>query len=182
MLLSSCSYGHLEVTAVLLKHGASSQVADLWKVTPLHESAAKGKFEICKLLLKHGADPTKKNRDGAIPLDLVKERDSDVADLLRGDSAILELAKKGNLERLRKLITPENVNCRDPQGRNSTPLHLAGNSSSLSSFFLHKVFFLAGYNHYEIAEFLLENGSDPNAVDKGGLIGEFIRRSDLLIN
>ncbi len=122
----SCSYGHLDVTAVLLKSGASPQVADLWKVTPLHESAAKGKFEICKLLLKYGADPNKKNRDGAIPLDLVKERDSDIADLLRGDSAILELAKKGNLERLRKLIKPENVNCRDPQGRNSTPLHLAG--------------------------------------------------------
>ena len=111
-----------------MTNGASSQVADLWKVTPLHESAAKGKFEICKLLLKHGADPNKKNRDGAIPLDLVKERDSDVADLLRGDSAILELAKKGNLERLRKLITPENVNCRDPLGRNSTPLHLSGKS------------------------------------------------------
>ena len=122
----SCSYGHLEVTGLLLKHGASPQVADLWKVTPLHESAAKGKFEICKLLLKSGADSTKKNRDGATPLDLVKERDSDVADLLRGESAILELAKKGNLERLRRLITSENVNCRDPQGRNSTPLHLAG--------------------------------------------------------
>ncbi|UJR37371.1 hypothetical protein I4U23_030079 [Adineta vaga] len=152
-LHNSCSYGHLEVTALLLKSDASPQTADLWKVTPLHESAAKGKFEICKLLLKYGADPNKKNRDGAIPLDLVKERDSDVADLLRGDSAILELAKKGNLERLRKLVTPENVNCRDLQGRNSTSLHLA-----------------AGYNHYEIAQFLLENGCDPNAVDKGGLI------------
>ncbi|CAF3884191.1 unnamed protein product, partial [Adineta steineri] len=152
-LHNSCSYGHFEVTALLLKHGASPQIADLWKVTPLHESAAKGKFEICKLLMKYGADTNKKNRDGAIPLDLVKERDSDVADLLRGDSAILDLAKKGNLERLRKLITSENVNCRDPLGRNSTPLHLA-----------------AGYNHYEIAQFLLENGSDPNAVDKGGLI------------
>ncbi|CAF0734042.1 unnamed protein product [Rotaria sordida] len=152
-LHNSCSYGHLEVTALLLNNGASSQITDLWKVTPLHESAAKGKFEICKLLIKYGADLNKKNRDGAIPLDLVKERDSDVADLLRGDSAILELAKKGNLERLRKLLTPENVNCRDPLGRNSTPLHLA-----------------AGYNHYEIAQFLLENGSNPNAVDKGGLI------------
>lgn len=126
VLCCSCSYGHLEVTALLLKHGASPQVTDLWKVTPLHESAAKGKFEICKLLIQHGADINKKNRDGATPLDLVKERDSDVADLLRSDSAILELAKKGNLERLRKLITPENVNCRDPLGRNSTPLHLAG--------------------------------------------------------
>ncbi|CAF1195201.1 unnamed protein product [Adineta ricciae] len=152
-LHNSCSYGHFEVTALLLNSGASPQTTDLWKVTPLHESAIKGKFEICKLLLKHGADPNKKNRDGATPLDLVKERDSDIADLLRGDSAILELAKKGNLERLRKLITPENVNCRDPQGRNSTPLHLA-----------------AGYNHYEIAQLLLANGCDPNTVDKGGLI------------
>ncbi|CAF4995851.1 unnamed protein product, partial [Rotaria socialis] len=25
-------------------------------------------------------------------------------------------------------------------------------------------------NHYEIAQLLLENGSNPNAVDKGGLI------------
>jgi len=35
------------------------------------------------------------------------------------------------------------------------------------------VILLAGYNHYEIAQFLLENGSDPNAVDKGGLRGNF---------
>ena len=40
-----------------------------------------------------------------------------------------------------------------PQGRNSTPLHLA-----------------AGYNNLEVAEFLLENGADVNAQDKGGLI------------
>ena len=39
------------------------------------------------------------------------------------------------------------------QGRNSTPLHLA-----------------AGYNNLEVAEFLLENGADVNAQDKGGLI------------
>jgi hypothetical protein len=37
------------------------------------------------------------------------------------------------------------------------------------------IFFLAGYNHYEIAQFLLENGSDPNTVDKGGLIGKSFR-------
>ena len=65
------------------------------KFTPLHEAAAKGKFDICKLLLKHGADPNKKNRDGHTPLDLVKEGDEDVADLLRGEAALLEAAKKG---------------------------------------------------------------------------------------
>ncbi|KAJ8317508.1 hypothetical protein KUTeg_005412 [Tegillarca granosa] len=145
-LHNACSYGHYEVTELLIKHGACVNVADLWKFTPLHESAAKGKFEICKLLLK-------KNRDGNTPLDLVKDGDQDVADLLRGDAALLEAAKKGNLARVQKLATPENINCRDTQGRNSTPLHLA-----------------AGYNNVEVAEFLLENGADVNAQDKGGLI------------
>lgn len=136
---------------MLIKHGANVNAADLWKFTPLHEAASKGKYEIVKLLLKHGADPLKKNRDGASPLDLV--RDPDVADLLRGNSALLDAAKKGNMVRLQRLVTPENINCRDALGRNSTPLHLA-----------------AGYNNYEVAEYLLENGADVNAQDKGGLI------------
>ena len=54
---------------------------------------------IVKLLLKHGADASKKNRDGHTPLDLVKEGDQDVVDLLRGDSALLDAAKKGNTGR-----------------------------------------------------------------------------------
>ena len=44
-----------------------------------------------------------------------------------GDVALLEASKKGQLARVQKLVTPENINCRDTQGRNSTPLHLAGN-------------------------------------------------------
>lgn len=97
---------------------------DLWKFSPLHESAAKGKYEIVKLLLKHGADPTKKNRDGATALEMV-QGNQEVADLLRGNLALLDAAKKGNLARVQRLVTPENINCRDSQGRNSTPLHLA---------------------------------------------------------
>ncbi|XP_058809611.1 poly [ADP-ribose] polymerase tankyrase-like, partial [Phymastichus coffea] len=152
-LHNACSYGHYEVTELLVKHGASVNVADLWKFTPLHEAAAKGKCEIVRLLLRHGADATKKNRDGATPLDLVREGDQDVADLLRGNSALLDAAKKGNLARVQRLVTQDNINCRDAQGRNSTPLHLA-----------------AGYNNLEVAEFLLERGADVNAQDKGGLI------------
>ena len=136
-----------------MKHGGSGNVCDLWRFTPLHEGAAKGKYEIVKLLLKHGADPSKKNRDGHTAIDLVKEGDQDVLDLLRGDTALLDAAKKGNLVRVQKLLNPENLNCRDSQGRNSTPLHLA-----------------AGYNNLEVADFLLENGADVNAQDKGGLI------------
>lgn len=56
----------------------------------------------------------------------MKDQESDLADLLRGDSALLDGAKKGELSRVKKLLTAENINCRDKQGRNSTPLHLAG--------------------------------------------------------
>ncbi|XP_063290647.1 poly [ADP-ribose] polymerase tankyrase-2 isoform X2 [Pelobates fuscus] len=152
-LHNACSYGHYEVTELLVKHGAVINVADLWKFTPLHEAAAKGKYEICKLLLQHGADSTKKNRDGNTPLDLVKDGDTDIQDLLRGDASLLDAAKKGCLARVKKLCTTENVNCRDTQGRHSAPLHLA-----------------AGYNNLEVAEYLLQNGADVNAQDKGGLI------------
>lgn len=51
-LHNACSYGHYEVTELLVRHGASVNVADLWKFTPLHEAAAKGKYDIVKLLLK----------------------------------------------------------------------------------------------------------------------------------
>ncbi|XP_051523542.1 poly [ADP-ribose] polymerase tankyrase-2 isoform X1 [Myxocyprinus asiaticus] len=152
-LHNACSYGHYEVAELLVIHGAVVNVADLWKFTPLHEAAAKGKYEICKLLLQHGADPTKKNRDGNTPLDLVKDGDTDIQDLLRGDTALLDAAKKGSLARVKKLCTPDNVNCRDTQGRHSTPLHLA-----------------AGYNNLEVAEYLLQQGAEVNPQDKGGLI------------
>ncbi|XP_050815258.1 poly [ADP-ribose] polymerase tankyrase-2 isoform X5 [Gopherus flavomarginatus] len=152
-LHNACSYGHYEVAELLVKHGAVVNVADLWKFTPLHEAAAKGKYEICRLLLQHGADSTKKNRDGNTALDLVKDGDTDIQDLLRGDAALLDAAKKGCLARVKKLCSPDNVNCRDTQGRHSTPLHLA-----------------AGYNNLEVAEYLLQHGADVNAQDKGGLI------------
>jgi len=152
-LHNACSYGHYEVTELLVRAGASVNVSDLWKFTPLHEAAAKGKYDIVKLLLKHGADATKKNRDGHTPLDLVRDGDQDIADLLRGDAALLDAAKKGHLTRVHKLVTSQNINCRDSQGRNSTPLHLA-----------------AGYNNLDVAEYLLEHGADVNAQDKGGLI------------
>ena len=51
-LHNACSFGHYEVTELLLKRGALVNAADLWKFTPLHEAAAKGKYDICKLLLQ----------------------------------------------------------------------------------------------------------------------------------
>ncbi|XP_053623238.1 poly [ADP-ribose] polymerase tankyrase isoform X2 [Plodia interpunctella] len=152
-LHNACSYGHYEVTEALVSAGAGVNAADLWRFTPLHEAAAKGKADIVRLLLKHGADPLRRNRDGLTPLQLVPAADADTADALRGDAALLDAAKRGDLARARKLITPQNVNCRDTHGRNSTPLHLA-----------------AGYNNLEVAEALLAAGAAVSARDKGGLV------------
>ncbi|CAG0903518.1 unnamed protein product [Cyprideis torosa] len=127
----------------------------------LHNACSYGHYEVCEVLVRHGAavnneaDRNRKNRDGKTPLDLVKKGDEEVADLLRGEVALLEASKKGSVSRVKNLITlsPAMINCRDIQGRNSRPLHLA-----------------AGYNNLEVAEYLLENGADVNAQDKGGLI------------
>ena len=66
---------------------------------------------------QHGADVTRKNRDGHSPLDLVRDSDQDVADLLRGDAALLDAAKKGALARVQRLLDGDNINCRDCQVR-----------------------------------------------------------------
>jgi tankyrase len=36
-LHNACSYGHFEVTELLINHGAHVNAMDLWQFTPLHE-------------------------------------------------------------------------------------------------------------------------------------------------
>ena len=100
--------------------------------------------QVIEYKLQHGADVNRRNRDNLTPLDMVKGHDSDIADLLRGDDALLDASKKGDLDRVKKLVTPQNINCRDENGRNSTPLHLAG-MCVLS--YIHVVRILAGNNY-----------------------------------
>ncbi|CAB1318289.1 unnamed protein product [Coregonus sp. 'balchen'] len=160
--------GHLQTCRLLLSYGADASILSLQGFTAsqmgneavqqiLNENVPVRNSDVDYRLLEAAKagdlDTVKKNRDGNTPLDMVKEGDTDIQDLLRGDAALLDAAKKGCLARVQKLCSPENINCRDTQGRNSTPLHLA-----------------AGYNNLEVAEYLLEHGADVNAQDKGGLI------------
>ena len=38
----SASYGHLEICEILISNGASTNSADLWNFSPIHEAASKG--------------------------------------------------------------------------------------------------------------------------------------------
>jgi len=46
-LHNACSYGHFEVTEMLLKAGANVNTMDLWQFTPLHEASSKYRVEVC---------------------------------------------------------------------------------------------------------------------------------------
>ena len=43
---NACSFGHVEVTLLLLRHSADVNARDNWNYTPLHEAAIKGKVEV----------------------------------------------------------------------------------------------------------------------------------------
>ena len=74
-LHNACSYGHFEVTEMLLKAGANVNAMDLWQFTPLHEAASKSRIEVCSLLLSHGADPTLVNCHSKSALDAAPTRE-----------------------------------------------------------------------------------------------------------
>lgn len=79
---------------------------------------------------------------------------------------LLEAAKSGDVDLVCRLILTHQrsakgdgkpptdlINCRDIDGRHSTPLHFA-----------------AGYNRLAVVEVLLKFGADVHAKDKGGLV------------
>lgn len=105
-------------------------------------------------LFQNKADITLKNRDGQSPLSLaIQLDDEDLIDILKGDQSLLDYVKKGNLQRVKKLLNETNKNSRDVSGRHSSGLHLA-----------------AGYNHLDIAEYFLQMNANAEIKDKGGLI------------
>ena len=65
-------------------------------------------------------------------------------------SVSVSLSLSLSLSPPQRLCTLQNVNCRDVEGRQSTPLHFA-----------------AGYNRLAVVELLLQHGADVHAKDKG---------------
>lgn len=125
-LHNSCSYGHFEVSELLIKHGADVNVSDLWQFTPLHEAAAKMRTEVCSLLLAHGADPTLVNCHGKTVLDICPSRELQERILRehRGHQLIDAVLNRFEVNKLKKVVTADSVNFKHPFS-GDTPLHVA---------------------------------------------------------
>ncbi|GIY15533.1 poly polymerase tankyrase-2 [Caerostris extrusa] len=151
------------VTEVFIRKGASLNEKNKEFLTPLHVAADKSHFDVLDVLLKHGA---KVNTLDALDKQLctgytaAQVANESVQKLLSEPTNVgmdieyqlLEAAKAGDTEVVKRILATHLpvVNCRDVDGRQSTPLHFA-----------------AGYNRVSVVEYLLQHGADVHAKDKG---------------
>lgn len=162
---ASC-YGHVEIVKILLEHNRVGMMpieglevvdvnsADRWDFTPLHEAAFKNREDCVHLLLQYGANFELVNSEGKKALDLAPEG-SVANDMLNGTyrfEEMLEACRSDDVETIKLLVTPINVNLKSNLSREISCLHLA-----------------AGYNRILIIDILLLFGADVNAKDEGGL-------------
>ena len=80
---SSVASKSLEITQLLLDHGANPDAQQQNDITALHESAHNNTPAIAKALLKAGADKNLKTKDGKSAMDFAKEVDAkEIIDML----------------------------------------------------------------------------------------------------
>eukprot|EP00026_Physarum_polycephalum_P019834 Phypoly_transcript_22040.p1 GENE.Phypoly_transcript_22040~~Phypoly_transcript_22040.p1 ORF type:complete len:206 (+),score=26.91 Phypoly_transcript_22040:75-620(+) len=102
----ACSKGFVEISKILIKHGALVDVADKDNVTPCYIACETKNETLLKLLIEHKANLNKADADGIAPIHLIC---SSV-----GQSHLLELL----------LDHKVNIQAKD-QKHGKTPLHLA---------------------------------------------------------
>jgi cytohesin len=156
--------GRTETADLLRKHGGMMVEELRSGMTPLHAAARKGLKEVVELLIAEGADVNEKIASGGshknkTPLDLaIQYEKPETADLLRTHggktseelNVLIDAAKNGDIEAVKQhLAAGADVNAKSGDG--TTPLHNA-----------------AIYGHNEIAELLIANGAEVNAIIVSG--------------
>ena len=149
--------GHKEVAELLIAAGAALNSKDKEGKTPLYHAARWGHTNIAALLIAAGADVNAKDDKGRTPLDravgyteivaLLREHGGKTGEELK---ALIDAAEAGNIEAVKKhLAAGMDVNAKDEDG--VTPLHEA-----------------ALWGHNEVAELLIANGAEVNAIIVSG--------------
>jgi cytohesin len=148
-----------ETADIIRKHGGMTSAELLSGMTLLHIAVKEGKMETIELLIAKGADVNAMDRDVKTPLDLAEgTNNKEIADLLRkhggktGEelNVLIAAAKKGDIEAVKQhLAAGADVDAKTWDG--TTPLHNA-----------------AVYGHKEVAELLIANGAEVNAIIVSG--------------
>lgn len=145
---------HHDAMELLLKNGARVNLLGSFSETALHRAARNADVQACRILYANSADMSLE-ANGYTAAEIAPES---VRSVFQEPAApdleleLLEAAKTGDLLTVRRIVTPHPhlVDCRDLDGRHSTPLHFA-----------------AGYNRVPVVEFLLKYGADVHVSDKG---------------
>jgi cytohesin len=148
-----------ETADIIRKHGGMTSAELLSGMTLLHIAVKEGKTETIELLIAEGADVNAMDRDVKTPLDWAEgTNNKGIAELLRKHGAktgeelnvLIAAAKKGDIEAVKQhLAAGADVNAKTWDW--TTPLHNA-----------------AIYGHKEVAELLIANGADMNAIIVSG--------------
>jgi ankyrin repeat protein len=156
--------GKTEIADLLREHGGMTVQELRSGMTPLHLAAREGLKEVVELLIEKDSDVNAKIRSSGsnknkTPLDFaIQYKKPEITDLLRKHggktgkelNALIDAAKNGGIEAVTQHVAAgADVNAKDVDG--TTPLHNA-----------------AVYGHNEIAELLIANGAEVNAIIVSG--------------
>ena len=65
--------GHVDLSRLLIKHGADVAAQNEDGMTPLHGASGVGHVDVARLLIEHGADVAAQDKDGSTPLHRASE-------------------------------------------------------------------------------------------------------------
>ena len=67
----------LDLVGQLLKHGADTNIPNIWHSTPLHKASSRGWVKVARLLLSYGAKVDEKDVEGRTPFQLATSKGHD---------------------------------------------------------------------------------------------------------
>jgi ankyrin repeat protein/HEAT repeat protein len=174
-LAAAAEQGRTETVRYLLSKGALVNAKDSRGRTPLMRASAAGQAEVISLLLQSGADLYALDNEGKSAL--ARAQAPKVAELLKQwRGPLIEAIRRGDLDAVKRIATPANVNVREPswfapdQPGKDTTGHSGDEEVGQTP-----LMFAAEAGNVEIARVLLQKGAriDDACIEGAGTSGQW---------